>query len=131
MTYVDRLDVACVMCGATYTIGERHECHVVRPRLVEPSIDTFADLDAWLAKRIANVDADLGDDETMQSLGRDGQVRLTERRAELRNVRHVIASAVAAERDERATVAHEDAVEQQYRDRYGDEPLAVWQAEGR
>ena len=43
--------------------------------------------DAYIDRLLADVEADLGDDETMQSLGLHGRVRLHERRAVLQDIR--------------------------------------------
>ena len=43
--------------------------------------------DAYIERRLADVEADLDDEETMQSLGLHGRVRLHERRAVLQDIR--------------------------------------------
>lgn len=98
-----------------------------RPRSLHPRIDTFVDLQAYLDKRLESIEADLNDEETMQSLGRDGRVRLLERRATLLDVQFKIIPAVM---DAQLT-REEDALESAWREAGYHSSLEVYQAEGR
>lgn len=82
------------------------------PQKLYPDIGTFAELDAYVLKRIADFSADVDDDETAQHIGRDAQQRSRGRLAMLSEIRLVIREAVAAE----ARVDASEAVEQQYKD---------------
>lgn len=53
----------------------------------ENGADSGDPLLAYIDQRLANVEAELGDDETLQSIGRDAAARLRERRATLLDVR--------------------------------------------
>lgn len=102
-----------------------------RPQPLHPPVDSFLSLQAWIDRRLRSIESDLGDDETMQALGRDGAVKLQERRATLQDVAHAIFDALTAEEtDLAAMLATDDA---RWREAYGpDAPnLAAWQAEGR
>lgn len=100
-----------------------------RPRSLHPSIGSFTDLQTWIERRLEGIAADLGDDETMQSIGHDGKVRLDARRAAYQDVAFAIAPVLAEEYE----VRRDDGIEAQYRDAYGPdaERLAAYQAEGR
>lgn len=96
-----------------------------RPTPLHPPILTFADLSAWLDKRLEAVEEDLADDETAQAMGR----QLRERRATLLDVAFAIREAVS---DEKAS-AVADAEYDRWKETYGDDAanLAAYQAEGR
>lgn len=102
-----------------------------RPTPLRPQIDSWTELSKWVDKRLESVESDLADGETMQSLGQHGEARLKERRATLLDFAWAIGPMVAAEEAEHEQVAAEDSVEQQFKDHYGPEPIAPWQAEGR
>ena len=103
----------------------------VQPRVFSPLIDNFSELDSFLRGAIINASAVLDDDETAQSAGAGAQDRARGRIAAYDQVRREIAHLVQQERDERAAEAAAESVEARYKDAYGDEPLAAWQAEGR
>lgn len=92
-----------------------------------PSVGTFTELQAFIDKRLASLESDLDDRETAQAFG----VALMAKRATLLDIAFAIREAVEAEVTDAATVAHEESVEAQYREAYGLEPLAPYQAEGR
>ena len=96
-----------------------------RPTPIHPPILTFADLSAWLDKRLELVEEDLADSETAQSNGRARR----ERRATLRDVAFAIRKAVEVEASDRAADAEYD----RWREAYGNDAgnLAAYQAEGR
>jgi hypothetical protein len=96
-----------------------------RPTPLHPPILTFADLSAWLDKRLESVEEDLADGETAQSMGR----QLRERRATLLDVAFAIREAVEQERSDQAADAEYD----RWKESYGDDAdkLAAYQAEGR
>lgn len=106
---------------------------IQRPTPIRPQIESWQDLQAWIDKRLENIESDLGDDETMQSIGDRGEARLTSRRSELLDVAFAIAPMVAAEQVERERVAAEDSTEAAYKATYGPDAdkLATYQAEGR
>ena len=90
--------------------------------------ENWCEFDAWLDGYITHHESYLDGEDNQRAdiaLPHFGAV------AALEAVRQRIAHLVAAERAEKATVAHEESIEQQYRDQYGDEPLAPYQAEGR
>ena len=102
-----------------------------RPTPIRPSVDSLLDLYAYLVKRIANFRVDFEDDETAASIGIHKQNLSRGRVMAFEDVRSLIRDAVEAEIAESVTVAHEESVESQYREAYGPEPLAPWQAEDR
>ncbi|HYI66338.1 MAG TPA: hypothetical protein VEW95_05405 [Candidatus Limnocylindrales bacterium] len=93
--------------------------------------ESFADVQAYIDHQLECIESDLGDGETMQHLGIHGTARLQEKRATLLDIQWLIRGAVAAEAADRQQAAADDSVEQQYRDAYGPDPIAPWQAEGR
>ena len=86
----------------------------------EPPITSWGDLSAWVDRHLEAVESDLGDDETLQSIGYFGEARLKERRATLLDVAWAIGHMVGVEQAERQTLAAEDSVEAQWREAYHD-----------
>lgn len=99
--------------------------------VVSPPVQDFDDLAAWLCRQIENLDADYNDDETRASIGIEAVRRSQARVSAYRDVLHQIAPAILMETADQRQAARDDGVESRWRDAYGDEPLAAWQAEGR
>ena len=104
-----------------------------RPTPLRRSVDTWTELDAFLADRTLDFAADVGDGETMQSIGIDAVMRSRGRLAMLTEIRNAIREAVVAEAAEQAETAVQENIEQRYKAAYGDDfdKLDTYQVEGR
>ena len=101
---------------------------------LHPPISTVAELDAWLTKRIARLEPDCYEGETIGHIGHAAHHRSLGAMDVLRDLRGLIAAWADEEATAAQTLAHTEAVEQRIREQYGDGPDAVmsqWQREGR
>ena len=92
-----------------------------------PLIHDLRTFDAYLSGMEREYDAQT-DGEMAQAGGYDRMIRVKACLQLVRDLRAELAGSLEAEEAERA---HVDSVEQQYKEAYGPEPLAPWQAEGR
>lgn len=105
-----------------------------RPTPLHPAIESWSDLEAYLARRERNFRVDFEDDETAQSIGLNKQWMSRGRVAVLLDIRSLIAPLVDAERVEAEQTAEADRIDATYKSTYGDGPdgrMAQWQAEDR
>ena len=78
-------------------------------------VQTFTELEAWLARGIQNLDADCNDDETIGAIGIHAHNRSVARVAAYREVLFQIGPAVERQRE-----VAEDSFEARWRERYPD-----------
>lgn len=72
---------------ATKVAAALHAAGYRKPETTHLRPDTTERLLAWIDRRLADIESDLGDDETLQSLGLHGRVKLHERRDTLKFMR--------------------------------------------
>lgn len=89
---------------------------IQRPTPIRPHVDSWQSLQDWIDKRLEDIEAHLGDEETMQSIGLGGEARLTSRRTELLDVAWAIGPMLAAEQADRQEAATDDSEQAAWRD---------------
>lgn len=86
-----------------------------RPTPLHPTVETWAELDELLDRRMAALYADCYDGETIQSIGQSAHNRSLGKWHAFDEVRRAIAPAVETEADERTETAAADSIEAQYK----------------
>ena len=102
----------------------------VRRHVASGPPETIGEFAAWLNGRIA-AEREWLDDEDPAKMRSDLQAEHRSRWAAYKQCRDQLGLLLSWERDDQDRARGEESIEQAYKDAYGPEPLAAWQAEGR